>query len=177
MLVFDFVYACRRFNNWTSINSKSIQQAVKEVYRKILEMMREVLWSHKTFLLSIHFFPSYLICISFFSWCYSLPLLFQSILCLLALVSSHFLPSCAPHPCLCSHFDNTWCRCQAADTKLSISLSNGVTAGLCWPFNSLRWRQGPWLQHLCDILSLPPVCSLLADLISGKKLGLTKKDI
>lgn len=34
---FDFVYACRRFNNWTSINSKSIQQAVKEIYRETIE--------------------------------------------------------------------------------------------------------------------------------------------
>lgn len=59
---------------------------------KSLKMMREVLWSHKTFLLSIHFPPSYLICISFFPRCFSLPLLFQSILCLFALVSSHFLP-------------------------------------------------------------------------------------
>lgn len=171
------MYACRRFNNWTSINSKSIQQAVKEIYREIIENDEgSVMKSQNIF--TVHpFSSSYLICISFFPRCYSLPLLFQSVLCLFALVCSHFLPSCTPHTCLRSHFDNTWCRCQAADTKLSISLSNGVTAGLCWPFNSLRWRQGPWLQHLCDILSLLPVCSLLADLISGKKLGLTKKDI
>lgn len=177
MLVFDFVFACRRFSYRTSINSRSIQQAVKEVYREIVENDEGSVMKSQNILTVHPFFSSYSICISFFPWCRPLPLLFQSILRLFALVSSHFLPSCTPHPCLRSHFDNTWCRCQAADTKLSISLSNGVTAGLCWPFNSLRWRQGPRLQHLCDILSLPPVCSLLADLISGKKLGLTKKDI
>lgn len=40
-------------------------------------------------------------------------------------------------------FENTWCRCQAVDPELSISLSNGVTPGLCWPLNSLRWRRRP----------------------------------
>lgn len=31
--------------------------------------------------------------------------------------------------------------CQAEESKLAISLSNGVTAGLCWPLNCLWWRK------------------------------------
>jgi len=63
--------------------------------------------------------------------------------CRIIIIPVHILPVCSPHPCLQGHFDNTWCRRQAADSKLSISLSNGVTAGLCWPLNSLRWRRRP----------------------------------
>lgn len=68
---------------------------------------------------------------------------YSSPLCLFAFLSSAFLPVYAPHPCLQGHFDNTWCRCQTPDAKLSISLCNGVTTGLCWPLNCLRWRRRP----------------------------------
>lgn len=66
-----------------------------------------------------------------------------SVVFLFAFLSSPFLPFYAPHHSLQGHFDNTWCRWQAADTKLSISLSNGVMVGLCWPLNSLQWRRRP----------------------------------
>lgn len=88
----------------------------------------------------LHF--RYIISLPFLSVYFSSSL-FKSIFCLFVYLSSPCLPVYAPHPCLQGHFDSAWCRCQAADSKLSISLSNGVTAGLCWPLNSLRWRRWP----------------------------------
>lgn len=53
--------------------------------------------------------------------------------------------------------------CQAAESKLAISLSNGVTAGPCWPLNCLWWRK----QLL--VVTLVWHCLLAARLFSASR--------